>query len=56
MLEYIWGAICYHFSLSEIVMNAEGLKSHFFPPELKGDDLPLGQAPGLNEILILVYF
>ena len=43
-------------SVSEMVMNTEGLKSLFFPSELKSDDLPLGQALGLNKILILVYF
>lgn len=47
-------------SVSEIVVNAEtfiGFENLFFSlPELKFDDLPLGQALVLSKILISVYF
>ena len=47
-------------SVSEIVLNTEtfiGFENLFFSlPELKFDDLTLGQALVLSEILILVYF
>ena len=46
-------------SVSEIVLNTEtfiGFENLFFSlPELKFDDLTLGQALVLSEILILVY-